>query len=72
MLQAFFQTALYSIAIEETAGVITDGALIIATNESGEDAQLFFVDPGEFKKIKSLALAETIKVIRRLEDASVS
>ena len=72
MTQAFFQTALYSFALEETAGLITDSALIIATNESGEEAQVFFVPPEEFKLIKIMAQAEALKVIKEIRDAAIS
>lgn len=72
MMQAFFQTALYSFALEETAGLITDSALIIATNESGEEAQVFFVPPEEFKLIKIMAQAEAIKKIKEIRDEAVS
>lgn len=72
MLAAFYQVALYSIAVEHTTGIITNAGLIIASDESGEKAQTFFLPPDEFRRLKIEALAETIKVLERRRNEAIS
>lgn len=68
LIQAFYQVALYSIALEETYGFITDSAIIISSSESLNTAQSYFIDMVEFKKLKSEALSVAISVISKMKD----
>lgn len=64
---AFFQIALYSIALEHSEGIKTDRGLIIATNESSDKADVHYIDGVEFVRTKELALAEALRVISKLK-----